>query len=477
MNTNNTIYKNVLPAVSAPLDPEFRPAILFERAYRTKLDSLQNTQKLIVAIERENGCVSRKELNVSAEAADLRDDTLLYVERVVKFMLWACGGWKIYIGGPEWIGRHISKIYSPKSLRAFDVELMEKVYERNFEIVCCNANAVPPGKENELAVGGHLDGCRIGFDLGASDYKLAAVKDGEVVFSTEIPWNPVVQSDPDYHYEAIQKGLKLAAEHLPHVDSIGGSSAGVYVDDRPMVASLFRSISSGKYDAKVKKMFLRIRKDWNVPLTIINDGDVTALAGAMSLNKNGMLGIAMGSSEAVGFLNREKRITGQLNELAFAPVDFNPSAIADEWSGDIGVGALYFSQQAVNKLAPAAGFSFQDDMDLPERLKVVQAAANSGNENALKLFETIGVYLGYTLPWYAEFYDFDDVLILGRVTSGRGGETVINTARSVLASEFPELVEKIQLHVPDEKSRRVGQAVAAASLPFTQSPIISKSDN
>jgi len=34
-----------------------------------------------------------------------------------------------------------------------------------------------------------------------------------------------------------------------------------------------------------------------------------------------------------------------------------------------------------------------------------------------------------------------------------------------LASEFPETAAKIAMHVPDEKSRRIGQAVAAASLP------------
>jgi hypothetical protein len=198
---------------------------------------------------------------------------------------------------------------------------------------------------------------------------------------------------------------------------------------------------------------------------VINDGDVTALAGAMSLGKPGMLGIAMGSSEAVGYLNPQGRITGWLNELAFAPVDFNPQAAVDEWSGDAGVGALYFSQQAVNKLAPAAGFSFPPEMGLPERLVEVQKKADAGAPDALAIFETIGVYLGYTLPWYAEFYDVSDVLILGRVTSGRGGELIMSQAREVLSGQFLELASRINIHVPDEKSRRVGQAVAAASLP------------
>lgn len=453
------------PEILAELDKDFYPAIIYAEAYSAAVSELPDVQSLKIAVEREDGAVSCRELLVGPENSDLHSETLFYVERVVKFMLWASGGWKIYIGGSEWIGQHIAETYAPGGKRAFDANLMEKVYERPLETVVCSREEVPATNEGEKSVGGHLEGCRIGFDLGASDYKLAAVKDGEPVFSTEIPWDPVPQADPEYHFEALRKGLKLAAEKLPRVDCIGGSSAGVYVADRPMVASLFRSVPPDLWESDVKTMFQRIRDEWGVPLTVINDGDVTALAGAMSLKKDGMLGIAMGSSEAVGFLNRSGRVTGRLNELAFAPVDFNPSAVADEWSGDIGVGALCFSQQAVNKLAPAAGFEFPKEMGLPERLKVVQSKADAGDENALKIFETIGVYLGYTLPWYAEFYDFDDVLILGRVTSGRGGELVLETADKVLKSEFPEFAARMTIHVPDEQSRRVGQAVAAASLP------------
>ena len=463
MNEVNVFFRSIIATVSAPLDPGFCPAILFERMLFQRLGK---TEPLVIAVERENGCVSRRELTRTRSDSLLREETLLYVERVVKFMLWASGGWKLYIGGPEWIGRHLAAVYSTSGKRSFDVALMERVYERPFETVICSAAEVPAAKENETTVGGHLDGYRIGFDLGASDYKLSAVKEGETVFTTEIPWDPVRQADPDYHCNAIRSGLKLAAEHLPRVDAIGGSSAGIFVDDCPMVASLFRSIPLDQYAAKIKPLFHRLREEWGVPLTVINDGDVTALAGAMSLKKQGMLGIAMGSSEAVGFLNRKGCVTGQLNELAFAPVDFNPEAAGDEWSGDIGVGSLYFSQQAVNKLAPAAGFNFPAELGLPERLKAVQTKADRGDENALKIFETIGVYLGYTLPWYAQFYDYEDVLILGRVTSGRGGEKVIETARTVLEKEFPEFAAKVQIHVPDEQSRRVGQAVAAASLPM-----------
>jgi predicted NBD/HSP70 family sugar kinase len=178
-----------------------------------------------------------------------------------------------------------------------------------------------------------------------------------------------------------------------------------------------------------------------------------------------MLGIAMGSSQAAGFMDKQGRILGWLNELSFAPVDYNPGAPADEWSGDRGVGSLYFSQQAVNKLLPAAKISLPGNTGLPEKLKEVQALMIKGDERAARLYETIGVYLGYAVAHYADFYDFDDALILGRVTTGQGGDVTLNKAREVLKAEFPELAGRLSLNVPDEKSRRVGQAVAAASLP------------
>ena len=259
--------------------------------------------------------------------------------------------------------------------------------------------------------------------------------------------------------------LRKAAAHLPRVDAIGGSSAGIIINNEIKVASLFRAVPQDKFEREGKTLFHRLKAEWKIPFEVANDGDVTALAGALSLGRNAMLGVAMGSSEAGGYLDRQGRILGWLNELAFAPVDFNPSTVADEWSGDIGVGALYFSQQATNKLAPAAGFSFPSDQKLPERLKDVQKRCDAGDPQAAKIFDTIGVYLGYTIPHYADFYDLENLLILGRVTSGQGGEIILNKAREVLAREFPDVASRVTIHVPDEKSRRVGQAVAAASLP------------
>jgi hypothetical protein len=57
------------------------------------------------------------------------------------------------------------------------------------------------------------------------------------------------------------------------------------------------------------------------------------------------------------------------------------------------------------------------------------------------------------------------VLVLGRVTSGAGGDVIVDGARAVLETEFPQLARRIQVHVPDEQDKRHGQAIAAASLP------------
>jgi predicted NBD/HSP70 family sugar kinase len=442
----------------ATLDSRFRPAMLENQRY---LRSVRNPLPVVLCLERESGAISRYETVVN-EVFDA--DSFHYIERVVKFLLWSRGGWRIYFGGPRMLGEQIQRCYAAGGARAFDIELMSRVYERPFEVVLTNVEEVPAQREAGAPLGGHLDGCRIGFDLGASDYKIAAVNAGEVVYSNEFPWNPRDEADLDYHYKKLNEGIEKAATYLPRVDAIGGSTAGVVVNNRIMVASLFRSIPPARFD-EAKDIFLRLQKQWAVPLMVANDGDVTALAGAMSLGENGILGIAMGSSEAAGYLTPQGSVTGWLNELAFAPVDYNPEAPADEWSGDRGVGALYFSQQAINNLLPSAGIKLSDDMGLPARLKELQALMAKGDPRAARIYETIGVYLGYSIPHYAGFYDFRHVLVLGRVMTGDGGNRIMSRASEVLRQEFPELAERVQLHLPDEKSRRVGQAVAAASLP------------
>ena len=454
------------------LDTSIQGKVTLKRDFRPPITVLQELKQaarpggkvLAIAWERENGYVARYDLPLPNHAEDSPEVERL-AERVVKFMLWAHGGWRLMLAGPRKLCLSIKQQYAKTGARAFDATFMESVYGKPMTVELRTLTEMPQSYERELLIDNRTNGCRLGFDLGASDFKISAVKRGKVVFSEEFPWDPRNQSDPEYHYSKLNEGLKKAAEALPHVDAIGGSTAGVVVDNRIQVASLFRAIPPERY-AEAQTMFLRIGKEWNVPIEVANDGDVTALAGLMSLGKKGILGVAMGSSEAGGFIDRMGCLTGRLSELAFAPVDLHPLAPADEWSGDIGVGAMYFSQQAVNYLALKKGMRFPAKMPLPERLKRVQERMLDGDVTALTIFQKIGLFLGYTVPWYREFYGFDSMMILGRVTSGPGGVMILETARLILADQFPELAEQVEVFMPDEKARRVGQSVAAASLPL-----------
>ncbi len=453
------------PKFVPPLDPDFRPAVLANHAFLQEVAASGQGTPLVLGLERGPGEYSRFETTVFPEGHPRAEANLMYAERLVKFLLWQRGGWKVYVGGPRSIGEYIRKTYAPGGAREFDYHFMgEDVYERTFTVVPCDPADVPAAHETAQSLGRHLDGYRIGFDLGASDLKVSAVVNGEAIYSEEFVWEPRKQTDPDYHYNAIMKALKAAAAKLPRVDAIGGSSAGIYVNNRPMVASLFRGIPKDQFH-RIRDMFLRIREEMGVPLEVINDGDVTALAGAMSLEDTGILGIAMGSSEAGGYVNLQGSINPWLSELAFAPVDYQPNAPVDEWSGDRGVGALYFSQQCVFRLAPKAGIQIPEGITDADKLKFVQDKLEAGDPGARRIWETMGYYLGYGIAHYADFYEVKHVLILGRCTSGRGGELMLAGANEVLRGEFPDLAARINVQLPDEKSRRVGQSIAAASLP------------
>jgi len=333
-------------------------------------------------------------------------------------------------------------------------------------IESCPLERAPAERETAAPLGRHLDGYRIGFDLGASDRKCAAVAEGRVVFSEEVAWNPSAQADPQYHFDGVHDSLRRAAAHLPRVDAIGGSAAGVYVANEVRVGSLYRSVPQALFDSRVRRLFFDLQAAWGgIPFDVVNDGEVTALAGSMALNDNAVLGIAMGSSLAAGFVTPQGTITTWLNELAFVPVDYRENAPVDEWSGDGGVGAQYFSQQAVGRLLAPAGIDLPKEMPLPVKLEQVQKLMAAGDERARRIYETIGVYFGYNIAHYADFYDFRNLLVLGRVMTGEGGDLILAMADRVLKEEFPEVAERIRFHIPGEQEKRHGQAIAAASLP------------
>ena len=464
---NNKGLPLVPPQVAPVLDAEFRPAVLANRAFREQARATGNPVSVRLALEQSDGNVSHFQTHVFPDTEPQAAGNFTYLERITRFLLWTRGGFRIYLDGPAELAARLEAYYHETPTGRFDSDLVsERMFDHPLEVV--HTTDLPPESRQvgTAALGRHLEGCRIGFDLGGSDRKVAALTDGKVVFSDETVWDPYFQPDPQYHFDGIMDSLRKAAAHLPRVDAIGGSAAGIYRDNRVKVASLFRGVPPNVFNGQVKNLFLEVRKAWNnVPFEVMNDGEVTALAGSMSLGKNRVLGISMGTSTAGGYVNAEGNITSWINELAFAPVDYNPNAPTDEWSGDYGCGVQYFSQQAVGRLLRPAGIEVDPQLPGPEKLKHVQQLLERGDDRARKIYGTIGAYLGYGIAHFSDFYDLEKVLILGRVTSGPGGDVIIAEAKEVLKVEFPELGDRIAFHLPDEKNKRHGQAVAAASLP------------
>ena len=446
-------------------DQGFKPAIIALREFDKKVEESGNSCELVICLERTNGNNYIYKMNIFKDGTGHDEENFDFVERIVKSLLWIVGGYKIYLAGSKYLVEKLQEAYSDNGLRAFDYNFMSKVYENKVQVIGCEYNEIPELKQELSKMQNNLSGCRIGFDAGGSDRKVSAVIDGEVVFSDEVVWFPKLNSDPQYHYDGVLDSIKTAASYLPRVDSIGVSSAGICIDNKMMVASLFIKVPEENYE-KAKNIYIDIAKEYgDVPLVVANDGDVTALAGAMDLNQDRVLGIAMGTSEAAGYIGLNNSLMGWLNELAFVPVDFNKDAMVDEWSGDYGCGVKYFSQDGVIKLAEAAGIELDPTWPPAKKLKYLQDLNDQGNEVVDAIFNDIGIYLGYTLAYYAHFYDIKHVLLLGRVVSGKGGNTLLNRARKVLYKEFPEMA-RTTLHMPDDKTRRVGQSIAAASLPI-----------
>ena len=455
----------VTPRVAPVLDPGFRPAVLAVKAFEQFVSSAGGGVPVRLGLEQEDGSVFRFDLRVLPDSHPQSAANAAFVERYVKFILWSRGGWRLHFDGPPALAASLEAHYRDTGAGRFDAEFVGgRIFGHQLTIV--HTRDIPEERSETKPLGRYLDGCRIGFDLGGSDRKVAALIDGRVAFSDETEWDPYHKPDPQYHYDGIVDSLRKAAAHLPRIDAIGGSAAGVYVNNRVKAGSLFRGVPQDLFEARVTNMFLDIRTAWNdVPLEVANDGEVTALAGSMSLGENAILGIALGTSTAAGYVTPEGRLTSWLNELAFVPIDYNPAAPVDEWSGDYGVGSQYFSQQCVGRLMPMAGIDAPATLPLPEKLKIVQSLMAKGDSRAEKIYSTIGTYLGYGVAHFAAFYDLRHVLVLGRVTSGTGGDHILKGARRVLDIEFPDLARRIAFHVPNEHEKRHGQAIAAASLP------------
>lgn len=464
---------SAVPQIHPPLDPGFQPSWTWRNAYSRLAAAERRSSPVTVAVTQPGGETSIFRTTMLPAEDRYAKANYRFLERTVKFLLWSRGGSQVLISGSPETTKQIASAYTPAGSRAFDADFIgQRIYLERFQVKDCHESLLPAEQHTVGHSSGKVKGCRIGFDLGGSDRKVAALIDGEVVFSEETAWNPYFQENPKYHEDGIRESIRRAAEYLPRVDAIGGSAAGVYVNNEPRVGSLFRGIAGELFDDHIRPIFKRIAADWNVPIMVANDGDVTALAAAQMLGNKasgGVLGLSLGTSLAAGYVAPHGGLMPWLNELAFVPVDYRcPGPHIDEWSGDAGTGARYHSQQALYQLLDQP--NIPDDLPLPEKLVCLQDAAQRGEPWTKQVYESLGVYLGYSLAHFAEFYEFTNVLVLGRVTSGIGGEIILQQAGQVLRVEAPALYEKITFVEADEKHKRHGQAIAAASLPHLATP-------
>jgi len=471
------------PAVPAPLDPNFSPVVLAKKKYHKLVAGSPHV--LEWALPRADGC-GRGKLPVFAEKHSDVEASIYLAGVCIQEMLWQRSASALLLAGPPKICEAVKAAFSPGGQYEFESSTMPKVCgtpAAKFEVKIVPKEELPEGKDSPQVCGKDASGCRLAFDLGKSDIKTVAVKDGEVVYSKETEWD-VTDPNPEYHYKAIVAALMLAKAALPRVDCVGGSATGTISGDNEATwCDIFPNVPPDVYKEKVVDIFKRIAKEvaGDVPLKVINDGEVTALAAVQKIGKGNIMGISMGSSEGGGYANADGNLMGWINELCYIRLDLNPEAPTDPWTkgAHTGISHLYLGQRGATKLAHKAGVEVPENYIYPhpdmctikhedhaQCLKLIQKAMGDPNkEQQVKaLYETCGVYLGYAIAQYQEFYKIDHVMILGRVSKGKGGDIMLNKANEVLQTEFPQYAD-VAFHTADDHFKAVGQCIAAAALP------------
>jgi len=477
-------YLLTRPKVAAPLDPNFSPLILAKKNYLKYVAGSPHSVEW--ALPRSDGA-ARYKLPVFADSHEDVEASIYLAGVLIQEMMWQRSASGLLLSGPKKICDALKDAYSVGGLYEYEVLQMPKVCgtpDKPFTAEIVPVEQLPQERDTPQVCGTVANGCRLAFDLGKSDIKTVAVKDGEVLYSKETEWD-VTNPDPDYHYTAIKACMEKAKKCLPRIDAVGGSATGTISGNNEATwCDIFPNVPPDVYQAKVVDIFPRLSKEiaGDVPLKVINDGEVTALAAFQKIGKGNIMGISMGSSEGAGYCNADGNLMGWINELCYCRLDLNPEAPTDPWTkgNHRGISHLYLGQRGATKLAAKAGVKKlppnyvypHPDMctikheDHAQCLKLIQKAMADPEQEAqvTKLYVTMGVYLGYALAQYSEFYPIDHVMILGRVSKGKGGDIVLDTAKKVLMEEFPKYAH-ITFHTADDHFKGVGQCIAAAALP------------
>lgn len=471
------------PKVEAPLDPGFSPLVLGKRQY---LAAVKDCKEVLEwALPRDDGC-ARFSLPVFPEGSENADATSYLTGVLIQEALWQRSASELLLAGPQKLCEELKAAFSKGGAYEHEISIMPSVCgtpDKPFEVKIVPAAELPPAKDTPQECGKDATGCRLAFDLGKSDLKVVAVKDNEVLYSKETEWD-ITNPDPEYHFGMIMDAMKLAKEKLPRVDAVGGSACGpISANNEARFCDIFPNVPPDVYKEKVVRIFDRLTKEiaGDVPLKVINDGEVTAMAAVQQIKKGNVVGLSMGSSVGAGYANADGNLNGWINEMCHTRLDLNPEAPTDPWSNHVhrGLSHMYLGQRAATKLVgkigidvpshyvyPHPGMCTIKHEDHAQCLKLIQKAmADPAQEAKVRpLYETVGVYLGYAIAEYCEWYKIENVMILGRVTKGKGGDVMLDTAKKVLETEFPELLP-IEFHTADEHFKAVGQCIAAAALP------------
>merc|ERR1719199_2497805 len=362
---------------------------------------------------------------------------------MIQEAIWMRGARSLMLAGPTGITESLKTAFATGGTYAFEAETMPKCNgeaDTVFAITVVGGPAdMPEAKDTAQVCGKEANGNGLAFDLGKSDIKTVAIKDGEVLDSMETEWD-VTNPDPQYHFDAIVDAMKKTiaraeAKGFGKIQAVGGSATGTVSGDNDATwCDIFPNVPPDVYKEKVVDIFKRIRTEvaGDVPLKVINDGEVTALAAVQKLKKDtgsmcgNVMGISMGSSEGGGYANADGNLMGWINELCYMKLDMNPEAPTDPWTKGChtGVSHMYLGQRGATKNAykicevpenyryPHLDMCTIKHEDHAQCLKLIQKAMKSNPDKASDLYKTCGVYLGYGLAQYCEFYKIDHVMIL-----------------------------------------------------------------
>lgn len=460
---------SVCARVQAPLNREFVPAVLWNREYLRLAESTDSARDVVVVIARPDGEKWSYRTKLLPCGHALQQETEFYMDRLVKALLWIYGGSRIEIAGASEIAEMLAKQYTKQGERAFEVEILaEKMFGEPLTLMqsdfCAKAAA-----ESTHSIGVYTENdarYAVGLDLGGTSIKYVTRCYDEIVQTRQLSWAPYEANDPQYHIDKINEAVELAVSALPKVESIGVSIAGLFYGDTPKISALFQSVGRADFERAVQPMFRKLSaKFGDVPVVLLNDGAAAALSGAQALHCGEVMGISLGTSMAGGSVDVEMCPSSAMNEFAFVPVDYSASALRDAWSNSLGCGVDYCSQQAVAKLALTKGLA-TEGMSHREALAVVHRKCREHDPLAIEVFRTIGVYVGYSIAHLCHFMPAKVVMLMGGVTSGFPGETILAEAQHVLRVEFPELFRNMKVQLADESMKSYGQAIAVSKISY-----------